>query len=309
MKISELLSSRPTLSLEFFPPKTPKGLHRLDQVLAELSCLDVAFVSITTGAGGSSHAPTMQQALALRQNYAFEVMAHITCMQHSRAQINSLLDAYGAAGIDNILALSGDPPQAAGPGVALPDSVGSSGPGAATPGLPGSGAPSPGEFKYASELVAEVVRHPHRFGIGVAAHPEVHPRSVSRELDRKYLAQKLSQADFAVTQFFFDVSHYLRLVEELAELGCDKPVIAGIMVVASPERVKRFAELNGTQLDHALWERLDKATTGDRIKLAVEAACNLCQELLEAGAPGLHLYTMNQSETSLALCSALDFAR
>lgn len=279
-------------------------------------------MSVTTGAGGSSHEPTMQQALALRQNYPFEVMAHVTCVKHSQSQITSLLDAYGAAGIDNILALAGDPPQdATATAVGTDATAGSTTAGstaapgtptaAGTPTAPGTATPTgtAGDFKYASELVTEVLRHPHQFGIGVAAHPEVHPRSVSRELDRRHLAQKLSQADFAITQFFFDASHYFRLVEELSELGCDKPVIPGVMIVASPERVKRFADLNGTQIDHALWERLEKADASDRIKIAVEAACDLCQELLEAGAPGLHLYTMNQSEASLGLCAALDFAR
>ncbi len=279
MAISELLARQRTLSFEFFPPKTPRGQKQLNQAIAELSQLDVSFVSVTTGAGGSSHEPTKQQVLDLVPNHSFEVMAHVTCAQHSQFQIASLMDDYEAGGVENILALAGDPPQ--------------------------DGSSMAGEFSFASELVEEIRRHPHSFAVGVAAHPEVHPRSASRESDRRFLAQKLSAADFAITQFFFDASYYFRLVEELAALGCGKPVIPGVMPVTSPGRVKHFADMNGTEIDSVLWERLEQADAGDKMSIAVEAAHKLCAELLQFGAPGLHFYTMNQSEASLRLCRAL----
>ena len=267
------------LSLEFFPPATPKGRQSLAQAMVELAELPVSFVSVTTGAGGGDHEPTRQQVLDFQASYEFEVMAHVTCVQHSQAQIRSLLDDYGAHEVNNILALAGDLPQDASQLAA--------------------------DFHYASELVAETLRHGHEFAIGVAAHPEVHPRSASRRQDRRFLADKLNLADFAITQFFFDASHYFRLVEELAALGCDKPVIPGVMPVASPAKVKRFAELNGTRIDPQLWQRLESAEPADRVKLAVEAAHELCTELLGFGVPGLHFYTMNQAEACVGVVRAL----
>ena len=285
MSITELLAARepgqPLVSLEFFPPATPKGQQSLNQAMTELALLPVSFVSVTTGAGGGAHEPTRQQVLDFQANYDFEVMAHVTCVQHSRAEIGSLLDDYAAHEVNNILALAGDLPQDASQLTA--------------------------DFHYASELVAETLRHEHEFSIGVAAHPEVHPRSASRRQDRQFLAEKLNQADFAITQFFFDASHYFRLVEELAALGCDKPVIPGIMPVTSPAKVKRFAELNGTRIDPQLWQQLESAEAADRVKLAVEAAYRLCAELLGFGVPGLHFYTMNQAEACVKVVRALGF--
>ena len=217
--------------------------------------------------------------LDFQASYDFEVMAHVTCVQHSRAEIGSLLDDYAAHEVSNILALAGDLPQDASQLAA--------------------------DFQYASELVAETLQHEHGFAIGVAAHPEVHPRSASRRQDREFLAAKLNQADFAITQFFFDTSHYFQLVEELADLGCDRPVIPGIMPVTSPAKVKRFAEMNGTQIDLQLWQRLESADPDDRVKLAVEAAHELCAQLVDFGVPGLHFYTMNQAEACVGVVRAL----
>ena len=139
----------------------------------------------------------------------------------------------------------------------------------------------------------------------MAAHPEVHPRSTSRQADRHYLAEKLVAADFAITQFFFDKAHYLSLREELAALGCYKPIIPGIMPVTSPDRIAHFANMNGTEIDRQLWDRLEPATSQDRHKIATDYAITQCQELLAESAPGIHLYSMTVSYTHLTLPTIL----
>ena len=280
-KIGDLLAAGRTLSFEFFPPVTHKGAEQLSRTLEDLSALKPAFVSVTTGAGGGKADTTRDVVVKMQQQYPFPVMAHLTCAQHSRPQIRTLLDEYASAGVANILALAGDPPEEA-EAVAALESEAST-------------------LRYASELVAEIRSHPAAFGIGVAAHPEVHPRSADRETDRRYLAEKLASADFAITQFFFDKTHYLRLREELADLGCRKPVIPGIMPVTSPDRIARFAEMNGTQIDANLWNRLEPATPKDRQKIATDYAITQCQELLAESAPGFHFYSMNRPEVCLAV--------
>ena len=280
-KIGDLLAAGRTLSFEFFPPATPKGAEHLSRTLEDLSALNPAFVSVTTGAGGGKADTTRDVVIKMQRQSPFPVMAHLTCAQHSRPQIRTLLDDYASAGVANILALAGDPPEEA-EAVAALESEAST-------------------LRYASELVAEIRSHPAAFGIGVAAHPEVHPRSVSRETDRRYLAEKLASADFAITQFFFQTTHYLRLREELAALACDKPVIPGIMPVTSPDRIARFAEMNGTQIDANLWNRLEPATPQDRQKIATDYAITQCQELLAESAPGFHFYSMNRPEVCLAV--------
>lgn len=274
-KIGDLLAAGRTVSFEFFPPATPKGEEQLNRTLEDLSTLNPAFVSVTTGAGGSKADTTRDAVVKMQQKSPFPVMAHLTCAQHSRTRIRTLLDSYASTGIANILALAGDPPEEA---EAVSDT-----------------------FRYASELVAEIRNHPVAFGIGVAAHPEFHPRSDSPEIDRRYLAEKLNAADFAITQFFFDKTHYLRLRDELDALGCRKPVIPGIMPVTSPDRIASFAKMNGTEIDRKLWNRLTSAAPQDRQKIASDYATTQCQELLDESAPGLHLYSLNRPQPCLAI--------
>ena len=317
-KIGDLLAAGRTISFEFFPPATPKGAEQLSRTLEDLSALNPAFVSVTTGAGGSKADTTRDAVVKMQQQSPFPVMAHLTCAQHSRTRIRTLLDSYASAGIANILALAGDPPEEAEAVAALeseaseqlnPEKETEKAEEGDMQIMGSRGAESEAKLeeppsitlRYASELVAEIRNHPVVFGIGVAAHPEVHPRSDSRQADRRYLAEKLAVADFAITQFFFDKTHYLRLREELAALGCHKPVIPGIMPVTSPDRIARFAEMNGTEIDADLWNLLDAAAPEDRQKIAADYAATQCQELLAESAPGLHLYSLNRSQTCMAI--------
>lgn len=314
-KIGDLLAAGRTVSFEFFPPATPKGAEQLSRTLEDLSTLNPAFVSVTTGAGGSKADTTRDAVVKMQQKSPFPVMAHLTCAQHSRTRIRALLDSYASAGIANILALAGDPPEEA-EAVAASESGASEQAGEEWDEASENGSKSGiqsqansensektsgSRLRYASELVAEIRSHPVAFGIGVAAHPEVHPRSDSRRADRRYLAEKLAAADFAITQFFFDKSHYLRLRDELAALGCHKPVIPGIMPITSPDRIARFAEMNATEIDADLWKLLEPATPQDRQKIAADYAIAQCRELLAESAPGLHLYSLNRSQPCLAI--------
>ena len=315
-KIGDLLAKGRTLSFEFFPPATLKGKEQLKHTLEALSALNPAFVSVTTGAGGSKADTTRDLVTKMQQQYPFPVMAHLTCAQHSRPQIRTLLDDYTSAGVANILALAGDPPEEAKALAALESEVSGQLNSETETEKAGdkqsmrsrdekSEETSSSTLRYASELVAEIRNHPAAFGIGVAAHPEVHPRSASRETDRRYLAEKLAASDFAITQFFFDKTHYLRLREELAALGCHKPVIPGIMPVTSPDRIAHFAKMNGTRIDPELWKQLTPATPQDRQKIATDYAITQCQELLAESAPGIHFYSMNRPEVCIAVLQEL----
>jgi methylenetetrahydrofolate reductase (NADPH) len=269
-RINDLLTAGRTFSFEFFPPRTDAAQLSLGRTIAELEPLRPSFVSVTYGAGGSTRQRTHEIVTWVRRETDITPMAHLTCHAHTRDDIAGILDAYHDAGVENILALGGDPPQ--------------------------QGAEAGrSDYDYASELVDDV-RRSGDFAVGVAAHPEVHPRSPSREVDRRYLAAKLQVAVFAITQFFFAVDHWLRLVEELAALGCHKPVIPGIMPVTNAAQVTRMASLSGAEFPVAIAERLAAAADPDDARrVGVEVATELCAELLERGAPGLHFYTLNRS--------------
>ncbi len=272
-KIADLLAAGRTYSFEFFPPKTDEATALLEQTIAELEPLGPSFVSVTYGAGGSTRERTRDVVLHIERDTSIPAMAHLTCIGHTRAELVGILTEYRDAGIENILALAGDPP----PGEEVP-------------------APSEQELAYALDLV-ELVREVGDFSVGVAAHPELHPRSPDRESDRIHLAAKLAVADFGITQFFFRASDYLTMIDELAALGVTKPVLPGIMPVTNAGQVKRFAEMAGAAFPADLAERLVAASDdpAEVRRIGVEVATELCQELLDAGVPGLHFYTLNRS--------------
>jgi len=269
-RITDLLAAGRTFSFAFFPPKTDAAQLSLGRTIAELDGLNPSFVSVTYGAGGSTRERTRDLVVWMQRETQISPMAHLTCVGHTRADINEILDTYAAAGIENILALGGDPPTD-------PADV------------------RPSDYAYALDLV-EHLRDHGGFSIGVAAHPEGHPRSASRADDRRFLAEKLRLADFGITQFFFEASHYLRMIEELADLGVTKPIIPGIMPVTNKSQVQRMAELSGAVFPAWLADRLANVDDPDEVRrIGVEAATDLCAELLAAGAPGLHFYTLNRS--------------
>lgn len=270
-RIAQLLAAGRTFSFEFSPPKTDGAQLSLGRTIAELEPLQPSFVSVTYGAGGSTRTRTQQVVTWIRKETNVTPMAHLTCQSHTRADIVSLLEEYRAAGIENILALGGDPPTD-----------------------PADRRPS--DYSYAIELIDELDTFDH-FSIGVAAHPEVHPRSPDRATDRRHLAAKLRRADFAITQFFFEAHSYVAMVNELADLGVTKPVLPGIMPVTNLGLVRKMAELSGAAVPEWVVERLQRVgdSADDVRAVGVELATQLCADLLEAGAPGLHFYTLNRS--------------
>ena len=282
-RIGDLIAAGPTFSLEFGPPRTPEQKDRLDKTLVELEPLEPSFVSVTYGAGGSTRDVTKRVVDHIATATSMTVMPHLTCVAHRRRDLESIVAGYRDAGIENLLALGGDPPE--------------------------DGAEHPTDFAYAEELI-ELASGIGDFSFGVAAFPELHPRSPDRETDRRFLAAKLRRADFGITQFFFDADHYFRMRDDLDALGVDTPVLPGLIAFVNVEQVRRFSFINGATIPPALDRRLD-AVDGKPAEvraLAVEVSTELGEQLLDAGAPGLHLYTLNFSRGTKEIWANLGLA-
>lgn len=281
-------SNRKTISVEFFPPKTAEGETRLRRTIEDLnrSPVPIDFVSVTYGAGGTTRDRTRDLVVELNSSGRYPAMAHLTCVGHTKDELHDLLADYASVGVNNILALGGDPPA--------------------------DGSPVTGDFIYAQELVDLIRSHPatsDTVSIGVAAHPEMHPRSTDRNLDRRRLAEKLVQADFAITQFFYDPTDYFTMIDEVVAASrgeSTKPVLPGIMPLTNPDGVKRMADMSHASFPTEHAERITAATDDDvRHQLIVDHAVELCSTMLQGGAPGLHLYGLNRSETVLAIIREL----
>lgn len=286
-RITELFGAGPLVSVELWPPRSETAAARLENALAQIDrTLRPAFYSITYGAGGSTRERTHDLVVRLSEETGSESMAHLVCAAHRRAELTEILTRYREAGVENILALRGDPPLDSEEGLIA------------------------GELKYAVELV-ELAKSVGDFCVAVAAHPECHPDSPDRASDRRRLAEKLAVADFAITQFFFKSADYLSLVDELAVLGCDKPVLPGIMPVTSLSSVPRMAGM-GAPVPGWMVRRLEAAAAsagaeGVR-RCGTELATELCRSVLAAGAPGLHFYTLNRSHATRDIYLALGLA-
>jgi methylenetetrahydrofolate reductase (NADPH) len=270
-RIADLLAAGQTFSFEFMPPRTPEMLRDLEKCLQELEPLEPSFCSVTYGAGGSTRSNTLDAVLYIHHDTPMVAMPHLTCTGQTRDDIERLLVRYRDEGLENVLALAGDPPLADEP---------------------------EGDFTYATELI-DLARSVCDFSIVVAAFPEVHPRSPDRETDRRFLAEKLRVADAAITQFFWTAEHYFRLVDEIAALGVDTPIIPSVFPVINAATAKRFTAINGAEFPPWLAERLDAAgdDPAEVRKIGVDVATELAQELLAQDPPGLHLYTMNRSQS------------
>lgn len=284
-RIDELIARGRTTSFELFPPRTDQGERTLWSALEELEPLGPSFVSVTYGAGGSTRDRTHRLVVDLLRRTSMVPMAHLTAVNHTRDELVTILERYRDAGVRNVMCLRGDPPRDD------PDAT--------------------WELPYATDLV-ELAREVggERFAIGVAAHPEGHPLAPDLATDRDHLAAKLELADFGVTQFFFRASDYLDMAGDLAARGCTTPVLAGIMPITNVRQIVRFAELSGAEVPSDLVERLyaveDDAAAVRR--LGVQVATELCRELLDAGAPGLHFYTLNRSSATREIHANLGLA-
>lgn len=275
MKIRERFGQeRPLFSFEFFPPKDDRGVDALFDTVANLKALGPAFVSVTYGAGGSTREKTVAITQRIKREARIEAMAHLTCVGHSRDEIGALLDEYEEAGIENIMALRGDPPRGDTTFV-----------------------PHPQGFSHANELIA-FIRRRKDFCIGGAGYPEVHPEAPSAEEDLANLKRKIDAgADFVVTQLFFDERDYFDFVSRARSQGIVTPIVPGVMPITNTAQIKRFTQMCGATIPAPLLAKLD-AVTGDAdavIEVGIEHATQQCRALLQGGAPGIHFYTLNRS--------------
>ncbi|OYO18278.1 methylenetetrahydrofolate reductase [NAD(P)H] [Enemella evansiae] len=284
--IAELLaaSDRPLFSFEFFPPASEEAARTLWQTVRQLEPLAPDFVSVTYGANGSTRDRTINVTRQIARETTLRTMGHLTCVSQSRDDIRRVVGAYADAGIRHILAVRGDPPGGpTAPWQAHPDGL-----------------------RNATELV-ELIASLGDFCVGVAAFPDVHPEHHDPELDARILVDKANAgADFAITQLFFTARSYFELVDRVRSLGCDIPIIPGIMPVTNLRQIERFAELSGAALPTGVTDRLLAADGPDAVRAeGVRIGTELADELLAGGVPGLHFFTQNRSRASREIHSRL----
>ncbi len=287
MKIGDILKSGIfSISFEFFPPKTPDGERQLFETIRKLERLNPTFVSVTYGAGGSTRDRTRNIVKKIHEETNLTVMAHLTCIAHTREELIEILNDYKNIGIENILALRGDVPRD------KPD-----------------WRPPKGACKYAKELV-ELIRKEFGewFSVGVASYPEGHPESPNLEWEVKYFKEKVEAgADFSITQMFFINDYYYRFVDMCKTAGIDIPIIPGIMPITNFKQIKKFASLCGATIPQSLIEKLEKVEDKPEEvkKIGIDFAIKQCIDLIENGVPGLHFYTLNKSDATLKIYESI----
>lgn len=284
MRIADFLGREPVISFEFFPPKTDEAAEQLVRTVEAMRVLQPAFISITYGAGGSTRDRSVALAKRIKRELDVEVMAHVTCVGHSQTELRGVFDELAGAGIENVLALRGDPPRDA-------------------PAF----TPAAGGFSYACELAAMLARD-YAFCIGGACYPEKHTEAPDPAIDLSNLATKVDAgASFLITQLFFDNDAYFRFVERARALGITVPIVPGIMPITNYEQINRFTTMCGATIPPRLRAELE-ARAGDPAAIAdlgVAFATLQCADLLARGAPGIHFYTLNKSPATRAIVAAL----
>ena len=289
MRIDQALEDvRPCFSFEFFPPKTDEGMDNLWKALSELREDEPTYVSVTYGAGGSTRGRTIDITKRIKNELGIEAMAHFTCVGATVDELRGVLDEMREAGIENVLALRGDPPQGQ-----------------------EEWTKTEGGLEYSTEL-AELINEGYDFAIGAACFPEVHIASPSMEHDLKVLKQKVDAGvTFVITQLFFDNDLYFDFVDKARAAGIEIPIIPGIMPIAGYEQIKRITKMCGSALPDTLQRELDirKDNPQAITDLGVAYATLQCSELLARGAPGIHFYTLNKSPATRSILAALRAAR
>jgi methylenetetrahydrofolate reductase (NADPH) len=286
VRIDELHGGgRPVFSFEFFPPKTDEGALNLMRSAAELK--DVVapdFISVTYGAGGSTRERTLEVVSRVQSELGLTSMAHLTCVGHTIDEIREVVGNLIGSGIENVLALRGDPPKGK-----------------------SAFAPVPGGFEHATELI-EFLEDNYQLGIGGACYPEAHPESPSPDDDLRWTVEKVRRgASFLIKQLFFDNADYFAYVERARAAGIDVPITPGIMPITNVGQVKRFTEMCGAKIPPDLLARLNRYEDdpGSVMATGIEHAIQQCRALLEAGAPGLHFYTLNKSQATRSILAAI----
>jgi len=287
MKVGEILRKGVfSVSFEFFPPKTEEGERQLFETVEELKALKPTFVSVTYGAGGSTRERTRNVVKRIHEETDLNVMAHLTCIAHTREELVDILEDYRNLGIENILALRGDVPRD------RPDFT-----------------PPEGACTHARELV-ELIREKFNgyFSIGVASYPEGHPESPNMDWEIRFFKEKVEAgADFSITQMFFENDHYYRFVDRCRAAGIDIPIIPGIMPITNFKQIRKFAAMCGATIPQVLIERMEplEDRPSEVARIGVDFAIKQCEDLLRNGAPGLHFYTLNRSRATLQIYAAI----
>jgi methylenetetrahydrofolate reductase (NADPH) len=285
MRIAERLGNgKPCFSFEFFPPKTDDGVRGLFQTLDELKDLSPGYVSVTYGAGGSTRQRTVELTTEIKSRTGIEAMAHLTCVGHSRAELRTILQRFQAAGMQNVLALRGDPPRDT------------------------QFTPAPDGFSHGSELVSFIRQEGFRFCVGGACYPEGHLESPDQATDLGNLKKKVEAGtEFLITQLFFDNAFYFHFVERARTMGIHCPIVPGIMPITNFEQIERFTRLCGATIPMRLRLQLERCKDDPEavLQLGVAHATLQCADLLAHGVPGIHFYTLNRSRASRMIVAAL----
>jgi methylenetetrahydrofolate reductase (NADPH) len=286
VRIDEIIATKdePTFSFEFFPPKTDEGERNLRTALQALQPMEPDFASVTYGAGGSTRDRTLEIVTTLKRDYGIETMAHLTCVGTSVAELRTTLDRIRAAGIDNVLALRGDPPRGE-----------------------TEWRPHPEGLSYSSQL-AQLISENYPFAVGAACFPECHPQAPDLAHDIDFLKVKVSSgASFLITNVFFDNEAYFQFVEQARAAGVTVPILPGIMPITNVAQIKTITGLCGATIPDRLLEELEvRAEDPESVaELGVSYATLQCAELLARGATGIHFYTLNRSPATRAILSAL----
>ncbi len=286
MKIRNRLNpSKPCFSFEFFPPKSAEGEQQFWEALEDLRGLEPGFISVTYGAGGSTRDRTIDLVTKVKERTGIEAMAHLTCVGHTRDELKQILERLAQARLENVLALRGDPQKGQ-----------------------NQFEQTAGGFRYASQLIDLVRELDLGLSVGVAAYPEGHLETPSREQDLKHLKTKIDAgADFAITQLFFDNAFYFDFVERSRRLGINVPIVPGIMPITNYAQLNRFIRLCGVTVPMRLQLELEHVKDNPEavMQLGVAHATLQCAELLKRGAPGIHFFTLNRSPATRMIVSAL----
>ncbi len=287
MRIGDILRKGEfSVSFEFFPPKTEEGEKQLFETIKDLKALRPTFVSVTYGAGGSTRDRTRRVVKRIHEEAGLNVMAHLTCIAHTREDLVEILKDYDRMGIDNILALRGDVPRD------RPDFR-----------------PPEGGCRYAVELVRLIRENfGYRFSVGVASYPEGHPESPNMEWEIRFFREKVTAgADFSITQMFFENSYYYDFVDLCLKAGINIPIIPGIMPITNFKQIKKFASMCGATIPQKLIDRMEPVENRPEEveKIGVDFAIKQCEDLIKNGVPGLHFYTLNRSRATLKIYEAI----
>lgn len=284
MKMKTQQKHAQKLSLEFFPPRTDKGIEKLKGTIQELAVLKPEYMSVTYGAGGSTQEKTLETVKYIQEHTNFEAAPHLTCIGATEESLTELLDTYESIGVKRIVALRGDLP---------------------------SGMMDPGDFKYASDLVKYIKQtRGNTFKLEVAAYPETHPQARNCDIGIKWFKHKVEQgADAAITQYFFNLDSYLYFVDNCEKHGIDLPIIPGVMPILNYENLIRFSTACGAEVPRWLKCRLESLEDDPASLQAfgLDVVTELSQKLLDAGAPGLHFYSMNQAKPIINIAQDLSF--